>query len=71
MFSLTYLKELVDLIRGREAEGKETDDGGNKRDVGELLAAAQTLLFMQGQFPGLFLLLQLTCASEQHQLTRL
>lgn len=72
MFSLKYLKVLVDLIRGRETEGRETDGGGNargnKRNVRELLAAAQTHLSMQRQFPGLLLLLQLTCATEQHQL---
>lgn len=39
---------LVDLIRGRETEGRETDGRGNargnKRNVRELLAAAQTHL---------------------------
>lgn len=70
MFSLKYLKVLVDLIRGRETEGREMDEGGNaggNKNVGELLAAVQTYLFMQRQFPGLLLLLQLTCSSEQHR----
>lgn len=39
------------------------------RNVGELLAAAQTHLFVQRQFPGWLLSLQLPCAPGQHQLT--
>lgn len=58
---------------GRETEGREMDGGGNaggnKRNVRELLAAAKTHLFMHRQLRWLLLLLQLTCATEQHQLT--
>lgn len=47
MFSLRYLKVLVDLIRARETKRREMDGGGNaggnKRNVGELLAAARPI----------------------------